>query len=97
MMFAYLVRGELIAVPSVETAEEWARGQAPPTRNRRSVLGDPFEVQNELLAVRDIYDAQELMLVNIMPDHSARVRSYELIAEQFALSRFPLAKQPELA
>jgi luciferase family oxidoreductase group 1 len=97
MMFAYLVRGELIPVPSVERAEEWVRGQAPPPRNRRSVLGTPFEVQNELIGVRDMYDAQELMLVNIMPDHAARVRSYELIAEQFALSRFPLVNTLELA
>jgi hypothetical protein len=91
------VRGELIPVPSVERAEEWAQDQPPPARNRRSVLGSPFEVQNELIGVRDSYDAQELMLVNIMPDHAARVRSYELIAEQFALPRFPLVNTPEFA
>jgi luciferase family oxidoreductase group 1 len=97
MMFAYLVRGELIPVPSVEKAEAWVRDQAPPARNRRSILGSPFEVQNEVIAVRDAYGAQEMMLVNIMPDHAARVRSYQLIAEQFALSRFSLVNSLELA
>ncbi len=85
MMFAYLVRGELIPVPSVERAEVWAQGQPSPARNRRSVLGNPSEVRSELIAVRDAYDAQEVMLVNIIPDHRARVQSYELIAKEFAL------------
>jgi luciferase family oxidoreductase group 1 len=86
MMFSALIRGELIPVPSVEKAVAWAKGQSPASRNRRSILGSAFEVQNELIAVRESYGAQEMMLVNIMPDHAARVRSYQLIAEQFALA-----------
>jgi luciferase family oxidoreductase group 1 len=92
MMFAHLVRGDLIPVPSVETAEVWARDRAPPAGNRRTVLGSPDEVQEQLDGVAALYGADELMLLNIMSDHDARVRSYRLIAEQFAL-----AKQPELA
>jgi alkanesulfonate monooxygenase SsuD/methylene tetrahydromethanopterin reductase-like flavin-dependent oxidoreductase (luciferase family) len=92
MMFAHLIRGELIPVPSVETAEAWVLDRAPPARNRRTVLGSPAEVQDELNSVAALYGADEMMLLNIMSDHPARVRSYQLIAEQFAL-----AKQPELA
>jgi luciferase family oxidoreductase group 1 len=92
MMFAHLVREDLIPVPSVATAEAWARDQAPPSRNRRTVLGSPTEVQEQLDHVAALYGADEMMLLNIMSDHGARVRSYQLIANQFAL-----AKQPELA
>lgn len=86
MMFAHLIRGELIPVPSVETAEAWADGRAMPSRNRRTVLGSPAEVRVQLDDVAHIYGADELMLVNIMPDHAARKRSYELVAREYGLA-----------
>jgi luciferase family oxidoreductase group 1 len=92
MMFAHLIRGELIAVPNVETAQAWAEDQPPAARGRRTVLGSPSEVLDQLDDVAALYGADEMMLLNIMSDHDARVRSYQLIANQFAL-----AKQPELA
>jgi luciferase family oxidoreductase group 1 len=85
MMFAHLVRGELIPVPSVEKALAWAQGKETFSRNRRTVLGSPDEVRSELEGVAALYGADELMLVNIMPDHAARVRSYALIAEAWGL------------
>jgi luciferase family oxidoreductase group 1 len=97
MMFAYLVRGELIAVPSVETAEAWATGQAPPARNRRTVLGNPGEVRAELDAVAAQFGADEMMLVNIMPDHAARRRSYELIAGEYGPENMGLVTRAEAA
>ena len=33
------------------------------------------------------YGAEELLVVTITHDHAARVRSYELIADAFALGR----------
>lgn len=86
MMFSALVRGELIPVPSVEEAEEWARGRAPPARNRRTVLGSPAEVKAELDAVAAAFGADEMMLVNIMGDHDARKRSYALVAREYGLA-----------
>lgn len=86
MMFAHLVRGELIAVPSVETAERWLAGGGDPMRRRRSVLGSPAKVRARLDAVAADYGADELMLVNILPDHAARVRSYELVAAEYGLA-----------
>jgi luciferase family oxidoreductase group 1 len=85
MMFAHLIKGELIAVPSIATAEAWAVGQAPPARNRRTLLGNAHEVRLELDALAAEYGAQEMMLVNIMPDHQARIQSYLGIAEEFGL------------
>ncbi len=86
MMFAHLVRGELIAVPSVETAEAWAAENGRPERRRRTTLGTPAEVRTQLDEVARLYGADELMLVNILPDHAARVRSYELIAREYGMT-----------
>jgi luciferase family oxidoreductase group 1 len=85
MMFAHLIRGELIAVPSVEKAEAWMAGRVAPGGRRRSVLGSPAEVRAGLDTVAAIYGADEMMLVNIMHDHATRRRSYELIAAEFGL------------
>ena len=87
MMFHHLVRGELIAVPSVAKAQKWA-AQHPeaPTRNRRTTLGTPGDVHAALDKVAADYGADEMMLVNIMPDHAARRRSYELIAQEYGLA-----------
>ena len=87
VMFAHLVRGELIAVPSVEKAAEWARKSPLPERNRRVTLGTGEEVREALDGVARLYGADELMLVNIMPDHEARCRSYQLVAEAFGFDK----------
>ncbi len=87
MMFWQLLRGRFTAVPSFEKADAWAaENPNPPQRNRRTILGSPAEVRAELESVAALYGADELMLVNILPDHKARRRSYELVAEAFALN-----------
>jgi luciferase family oxidoreductase group 1 len=86
MMFHHLIRGELIPVPSVEKAAHWAVDHDVPQPNRRSIIGDPQEVQAEVDAVAAHYGADEMMLVNIMPDHAARRRSYALLASQYGLA-----------
>jgi luciferase family oxidoreductase group 1 len=86
MMFAHLIRGELIAVPSVERAEAWAVEHGTVARRRRTTLGSPAEVHAQLDEVAALYGADELMLVNILPDHAARVRSYALIATEYGLA-----------
>jgi luciferase family oxidoreductase group 1 len=86
MMFAALVRGELIPVPSVEDAAAWAEGKAPPSRNRRTVLGSPSEVKVELDAVAAAYGADEMMLVNIMPEIAPRIAGYQAVAREYGLA-----------
>jgi alkanesulfonate monooxygenase SsuD/methylene tetrahydromethanopterin reductase-like flavin-dependent oxidoreductase (luciferase family) len=77
----------LISVPPVEKAEEFLakEGLAPqslPLR-RRIIAGDPQQVRVAIESVAAEYDAEEVFVVNILYDHAARVRSYELIAEAF--------------
>lgn len=86
MMFAHLIRGELIAVPSVDRAEAWAAEHGTGTRRRRTTLGTPAEVRTQLDEVAKLYGADELMIVNILPDHAARVRSYALVAAEYGLA-----------
>jgi len=62
MLFAHLIRGELIAVPSVDKAIAWLAGAPPASPRRRQAL------------------------VNILPDHAKRVRSYELVAREYGLA-----------
>jgi alkanesulfonate monooxygenase SsuD/methylene tetrahydromethanopterin reductase-like flavin-dependent oxidoreductase (luciferase family) len=86
-----LRRGELIAVPSPEKALELLAGEEqtprPPGQQRaqrRTVVGSPETVRRELEDVAVKYGAGEVIAVNILYDHQARRRSYELLAEAFA-------------
>ena len=88
MMLLHLYRGRLIPVPPVARAvafleqEGFPIGALPP--NRRMITGEPAEVRAALESVAAEYGAEEVFVVNIMYDHQARRRSYELIAEAFA-------------
>lgn len=86
MLFAHLIAGSMIALPQVDTALEWlARNPRGDSHMRRTVLGTPADVRRQLDAAAQEYGADELMLVNMLPDHAPRVRSYELIAEEYGL------------
>ena len=50
------------------------------------MIGTPAEVRRQLDGVAAEYGADELMLVNILPDHAARRRSYELVAAEYGLA-----------
>lgn len=90
MMFAHLIAGTPIPIPSVEDAIAWLAANPQANRQRRrTVLGTPAQVHAGLDAVAADYGADELMLVNILPDHTARRQSYELIAAEYGLA--PLA------
>lgn len=77
-------------LPSVEeaharslTAVERARVQ----QNRaRTVVGDPDRVRRQLLALVDAFAVEELVVLTICHDATARRRSYELLAEAFDLT-----------
>jgi hypothetical protein len=47
---------------------------------RRIITGDPDGVRRSLATVAEEYGAEEVFVVNIMYDHLARLRCYELIA-----------------
>jgi alkanesulfonate monooxygenase SsuD/methylene tetrahydromethanopterin reductase-like flavin-dependent oxidoreductase (luciferase family) len=101
MAMTLLRRGELIAVPTPETAVHFlaqqSRGSLVPGGGRRMVLGDPPTVRRELELIADEYGAQELIVVTITHDHAMRRRSYELLAGAFNLlprSAVELALEP---
>jgi alkanesulfonate monooxygenase SsuD/methylene tetrahydromethanopterin reductase-like flavin-dependent oxidoreductase (luciferase family) len=49
------------------------------------VVGDPTTVRTQLLEVVAEYGADEAIAVNVTYSHEDRRRSYELLAEAFAL------------
>lgn len=87
MMMTLLFRGRFIAVPTVEHAEEFLKEEGLPLDmlpvGRRIITGDPARVCAAVEAVAADYGAEEVFLVNIIHDHAARRRSYELVAEAF--------------
>jgi luciferase family oxidoreductase group 1 len=90
MLMLMLYRGQLIPVPSVEKAEAFLarEGVAAETLpvGRRLVVGTPEKVRSMLEEVAADYGAEEVFAINIMHDHAARRRSYELLAHAFGLS-----------
>ena len=88
MAITLLRRGQLIAVPTVEKAlaffDEPGESKAAP--GRRLVVGTPEAVRAGLEEVAAEYGADEVLVVTITHDHAARRRSYELLADAFALS-----------
>jgi luciferase family oxidoreductase group 1 len=87
MMMTLLFRGRPIAVPSVERAQRFleAEGLLPESvpAGRRIITGNPARVRSAIEAVARDYAAEEVLIVNIVHDHAARRRSYELIAKAF--------------
>jgi len=86
MMMLLLYRGQLIAVPTVERAlcfleQEGIPMEQLPAR-RRIITGAPATVRVALEALAAEYAAEEVFVVNIMHEHAARRRSYELIARE---------------
>ncbi len=88
MMMLLLFRGQLIAVPPVEQALEFLSREGVPMEtlpaHRRVITGRPETVRKELETLAADYGADEVFVVNILYDHKARLRSYELLAAAFA-------------
>jgi alkanesulfonate monooxygenase SsuD/methylene tetrahydromethanopterin reductase-like flavin-dependent oxidoreductase (luciferase family) len=97
MMMTMLHRGRAIAVPSVEKAKRFIEDERVPLEmipiGRRIIAGTPSHVRKGVESVAAEYGAEEVFLINILHNHSARRRSYELIAEEFGLT----PATPELA
>jgi luciferase family oxidoreductase group 1 len=90
MSFTKLRRGELIAVPPPEEATGFLAREARLTPSgeipgRRGVVGSPEKVRAGLEQVASDYGADEVIVVTITHDHGMRRRSYELLADAFAL------------
>ena len=90
MSFSMLRRGQLIAVPSPQTASAWlereGRANGSASRGgRRTVVGSPEKVRAGIEEAAAEYQADEVIVVTITYDHEARRRSYELLADAMGL------------
>lgn len=90
MLITLLYQGRLISVPPPETARRFladrAAGLPLLPHGRRIIAGSPTTVRTGLEALATEYAADEVLAVNILYDHEARMRSYELLAKAFDLS-----------
>jgi luciferase family oxidoreductase group 1 len=89
MMMAMLFRGRSMQVPTVERAQRFLEEEglkaADVPVGRRIITGAPGRVRAAIEKLAEEYEADEVLIVNIMFDHAARRRSYELIAKAFEL------------
>lgn len=88
MMFAHLLMGKSIAVPSPDMAQAWLADRPDVARafaSRRVVAGSPATVRAGLDEVIAEYAPDELMLVNILHGHEDRKRSYSLVMDAMSL------------
>jgi luciferase family oxidoreductase group 1 len=92
MAMRLLRRGRLIPVPPVEKALRFLAQDGARNGGRRQILGSPPKVRAELEDLAGRYGADEVIVVAITHDHAARRRSYELIAEEFALKAPALSR-----
>ena len=102
MLMTLMLRGHLIPVPPPETALRFLAAEPPAgaglharATNRRLIVGSPAKVRAGVEALAREYAADEVLLVNILYDHAARRRSYELIADAFGLTTGAPPDAPE--
>jgi luciferase family oxidoreductase group 1 len=76
----------------IPSAEEAARHRYSEEERRyvmgqreRAIIGDPATCRAAILAMAQRYEADEVMLLTITGDLASRRRSYELVAEEFAI------------
>ena len=54
--------------------------------SKRIIAGDPEQVRASIDELRQIYGVDEFVVISICHDFDARLRSYELLAQEFNLS-----------
>ncbi len=90
MMKTALFLDRSIPVPPLERAQRFLAEGGPfavqARSGRRMITGTPERVCRLIQTVAEEYDAEEVFIVNVMHNHAARRRSYELLAEAFAKS-----------
>jgi luciferase family oxidoreductase group 1 len=90
--------GEYHPLPSPEEAAAYSyteqdRGRMTKSRERLFV-GTPDTIETRLAPLIEATQADEVMITSAIYDHSARKRSYELLARHFIARAQPLAGAP---
>ena len=83
-----LLRGSAGPFPSLHEAQAYPftpleRDEI--ARTRRVVVGDPATVKARIDDLAAAHGADDVLVVTIAPDYASRLRSYELLADAFAL------------
>jgi luciferase family oxidoreductase group 1 len=87
-------RGHFGPIPTVEEAEaEITESDRPAIRRQRARLhvGSPARLRDQLGALAQATQADELMITAAIHDPAAKARSYALLAEAFGVGRGPVA------
>ena len=79
--------------PEEANAHLYSEGESDQVRRymRAQVLGTPDEVRSQLSGLVDMTRADEVMIMSMIHDHAARLRSYELISGALGLLAGDLA------
>ncbi|MBA3531907.1 MAG: LLM class flavin-dependent oxidoreductase [Ardenticatenales bacterium] len=87
MLLTLLFQGRLIPVPPVEKALAFLAERSVDTLplGRRAIIGSQSTVQRGIQEVVAEYEADEVMILTITYEHTARRRSYELVADALGL------------
>jgi luciferase family oxidoreductase group 1 len=84
-----LDQGYLGPFPSIEEAETYPYSELERRRirmnRRRMVIGAPEQVRARIIELGEAYGVEEIVVVTICHEFAPRLRSYELLAELFAL------------
>lgn len=90
MGFVQFLQGMPGPIPPVDVAVAFLRDHPDAasalTHQRRWTVGEPTSVRAQLESMAEAYQADEVMVVTITHQQDTRRRSYELLAEAFALS-----------
>ena len=83
-------QGDVRPIPTPEEAiAELGASPGPPSAELgdwpRYFAGTPERVRDQLIDMAGVLHVDELMIVTVVHDHRARMRSYELLAEAFNL------------
>ena len=85
----HMAQGLNTPIPTLAQAEDKIYTEAERvfihSQRARAVIGDPRQVRERLLQLREQYQADELMILTITGDYASRLRSYELLAQEFAI------------
>jgi luciferase family oxidoreductase group 1 len=88
--FVRRAKGEYLPLVSPEEAAAYSYTAVDTERiarhRERMVVGSTENVKSRLLALTEATRADELMITTMTYDHSARRRSYELLAQAFAIA-----------
>jgi alkanesulfonate monooxygenase SsuD/methylene tetrahydromethanopterin reductase-like flavin-dependent oxidoreductase (luciferase family) len=57
----------------------------------RSIIGTPNHVRDTLIDIASVLHIDEVIIVTVVHDHQARMRSYQLLANAFNLTPRPPA------